>query len=312
MALDPQIKNFLDIFNKLPIPQDPSVAKGREDYLHFSLFHAGWPLKMARVEDIMVKGTTGHPIPLRLYTPQLHQKLPVFVYIHGGGWQRGDIATHDSICRHLATYGQCLVVSVEWRLAPEHPFPVGIGDCLDAYQWVLRTIESHNGNPQHIGLGGDSAGGNLTASVFQKIKERNIPQPQFQLLLYPSLDLMCTSSSYQEFSEGYFLSTEHVKKYVEDYLPSLDMRLDPLVSPLYQEDVRYLPRTHVVYAGFDPLRGDAERYVKKLKEAGVPVTSHCYEGMIHAFLHMNHSVPAVTQALKEIGAIVKDNLHKNT
>lgn len=308
MSLDSYIKFFLDEFNKLSFPLFIPVSKGREDYLHFALFHAGWPLKLARVEDHVIPASDGYQIPIRIYTPIINKKLPVLIYNHGGGWQRGDLATHDSICRHLAHHSECIIVAVEWRLAPEYQFPVGVVDSLDVYKWILKHGVDFHMNTSSVGIGGDSAGGNLTTSVFQKIKAEKLPQPQFQLLLYPSLDLACTSDSYEKYAEGYFLSTEHVKKYVSEYLPSQDDLHNPLASPILQKDVSYLPRTHIVYAGYDPLRGDSEKYVDMLKKAGVNVSSKCYEGMIHAFLHMNHTVPAVADALKEIAAVVKEAL----
>ena len=126
--LDPNIKKFLDVINTVPqsnVP-DVSIQEKREQYLMFALHHAGWPLKMDQVQDIDIPGHAGLNIPIRIYQPKLNQKLPVLLYIHGGGWQRGDLTTHDSICRYLARYSSCHVVSVEWRLAPEHPFPAGI------------------------------------------------------------------------------------------------------------------------------------------------------------------------------------------
>jgi len=310
--LNPQIKQFLDVLNMAlqANSREISVEEGRKAYLDFSLFHAGWPLKMARVEDLDALSSDGHhKIGLRIYTPTLGKKLPVFVYFHGGGWQHGDIATHDSICRHLSVYGDCIVVSVDWRLAPENRFPIGINDCFDAYRWVLDHGDKYNMDLSRVGVGGDSAGGNMTGAVFQKIHASKTKMPIFQLLLYPSLDLSCSTWSYGTYKEGFFLTADKMKYYVDHYINSKDDIENPLGSPLKQKDLSYLPRTHLVTAGFDPFHGEGELYANHLKEAGVNVTYKCYESMIHAFLHMNQTVPEVETALQEIAGVLKKALN---
>jgi acetyl esterase len=309
--LDPNIKKFLDSINNQPhtLSKNIDIAAGREAYLMMALTTAGWPLKLARVEDLTVPTADGsYQIPIRIYTPELNKKLPALVYYHGGGWQRGDIATHDSICRHLAKFAGCIVVSVEWRLAPEHKFPTGPNDCLAVYEWVANNGDKYNIDVNRLAIGGDSAGGNMTAVTAQRLREINIIQPIFQLLLYPALDLSCSTWSYIDFAEGFFLTTERVKYYVNGYLSSPVDVDNPLASPGKQKDLSKLPRTHIVTAGFDPLRGEGEAYVHRLKDAGIPVTYTCYEGMVHAFLHMNHTVPAVEAALQEISGVLKDAL----
>lgn len=317
--LNPQIKDILDAIaggkkHEIETHHDSNKAtlkQGRDAYYAFASIHSGPPMRMARVEDLKVLSSDGvHQIPIRIYTPIVNKKLPTLVYYHGGGWQRGDIDTHDSICRHFAHYGEVIVVSVQWRLAPEHKFPIGLNDCLDVYEWVVKNGSQYNIDTTHLGIGGDSAGGNMTAVTTQRLRDRPVQQPIFQLLLYPALDLSCSTWSYTDFAEGFFLTTERVKYYVSHYLNSLDEVPDPLASPIKQSDLSRLPRTHIITAGFDPLRAEGEAYLARLKDAGINVTYTCYEGMIHAFAHMNHTVPAVLDALKEISAVIKAELHK--
>ena len=309
--LDPHIQKFLAKLNGIHVdPFDkssqPDVAQGRHDYLMFSLTNAGWPLSLPRVEDVYIPSADpDHKIPVRIYTPKIDKRLPALIYYHGGGWQRGDLATHDSICRHFARYAECIVIAVQWRLAPEHRFPIGINDCYAAYQWVIQYGKNFNIDTACLAVGGDSAGGNMTAVTVQRLLSSDLPKPVFQLLLYPSLDLSCSSWSYKDYAEGYFLTAAKVKYYVDGYLNPSDDVSNPLISPLKAPSLAGLPKTHIVTAGYDPLRGEAEMYVQRLREAGVTTTYQCYEGMIHAFLHMNDTVPAVEQALHEISHVLK-------
>lgn len=322
--LDPNIKEFLDVLNapaKSSAPHtslnhdahatESPVQEGRHNYLNFALAHAGWPLTLARVEDHTIPSSDPKVMmPIRIYTPTLNQKLPVMIFYHGGGWQRGDIATHDSICRHFARYSGAIVVSVGWRLAPEHKFPTGPNDCLSAYNWVAKHGADYHMDTTRIGISGDSAGGNMTAIVAQRLRGQDVVQPILQLMLYPSLDLSCSTQSYVDYAEGFFLTTERVKYYVANYVSSpADIAL-PECSPLKQKDLSNLPPAHIVTAGFDPLKDEGQAYAKRLEEAGIPTTHKCYEGFIHAFAHMNETSPAVEAALQEISDVIKSHLFK--
>lgn len=325
--LDPDIKAFLDVLNAPASPTKPAnvhhtlnhdahdienpVQQGRHNYLNFALAHAGWPLTLARVEDLTIPSSDPEvTIPIRIYTPKLDTKLPVLIFYHGGGWQRGDIATHDSVCRHFAHFAGVIVVSVQWRLAPEHKFPTCPNDCLAAYQWVAKNGHNYNMDTTRIGISGDSAGGNMTAITAQRLRSVSVVQPIFQLMLYPALDLSCSTQSYIDYATGFFLTTERVKYYVANYVRSPDDIPHPECSPLQQKDLSKLPPAHIVTAGFDPLKDEGQAYAKRLQEAGIPTTQKCYEGFIHAFLHMNDSAPAVEVALQEISAEIKKHLFK--
>lgn len=311
-TVNPQIQQFLDQFNAFMLtqPKQIPVEAGRLAYEHFSIMQSGIPLRLRRVEDLTIPVSKGSAqIPIRIYTPQLGVKLPALVYYHGGGWQRGSITTHDSICRNLAVKANCIVMSVEWRLAPEHKFPIGLEDCWDAYHWFLEHgPKDYNVDSQRVAIGGDSAGGNMTAVTIQRLKNENKQLPKFQLLLYAALDLGCSMPSYTTYADGYFLSAEHVQYYVDHYLNSRSEIDDPKASPLRAKDLSGLPETHVVTAGFDPLRAEGQAYYEKLKQFGVPTTYQCYESMIHAFLHMTGTVPEVNQIIDEIAARLKEGL----
>jgi acetyl esterase len=307
--LDPNIKKFLEVLYSLPVDPNQTIEEGRKAYLMFSLANAGRPLNTARIEDVSID-LEDHTIPVRIYTPILGRKLPALVYFHGGGWQRGGLATHDSICRHLANFSDCIVVAVQWRLAPEHKFPDGPNDCFVAYDWVVRNAAHYNIDTSRLAIGGDSAGGNMAAVTIQRLRESSIQKPIFQMLFYPALDLSCSTWSYKEYAEGFFLSTDKVKYYVDGYINSPADIDNPLVSPVKQKDLSHIPKTHIITAGFDPLRGEGELYAEKLEQAGIDVTYKCYEPMIHAFLHMNDSVPAVETALQELGDVLKSSLYR--
>lgn len=306
--LNPEIKFFLNKFNELMknLPKDIPVSEGRKMYEQFAMIQAGVPLKIARVEDFTILNRAGdYQIPLRVYTPILNVTCPALLYFHGGGWQRGSINSHDSICRNLATKGQCIIISVEWRLAPEHKFPIGLNDCLDSYLWLLEHTSSYNIDPNRIAIGGDSAGGNLAAAIVLLLKEKAIKLPIFQILFYPSLDLSCNTQSYINYADDYFLTTERVKYYVNEYIGSPKEIENPLVSPLKASDLRGLPPTYIITAGFDPLRDEGKLYADKLKSFDVPVTYQCYEGMIHAFLHMTDTVSEVNKIFDEVSLMLK-------
>lgn len=306
--LEPELKSFLQKINHLnpSLKEMGDVEKGRRDYLNFALYHAGWPLPLARVEDKSIPSADPHEqLPIRIYTPKLETVLPALVYFHGGGWQRGDIATHDSICRHLAHIAGCIVISVQWRLAPEYPFPIGLNDAFAAYQWIAIHGRKLNINTSFLAVGGDSAGGNIAAALTLILRDQPIEKPVFQLLIYPSLDLSCQGQSYKDYAEGFFLTTERVKFYISQYIRSPEDIHDPLCSPLKAPLLGGLPPAHIVTCGFDPLKDEGQAYAQRLQDAGVPTTYQCYESLIHASFHMNDTVPFVQNALQDVGEVLQ-------
>ena len=246
----------------------------------------GSPQPIAHIENRSIPVVTGE-IPIRIYVPEGNGPFPVLVYFHGGGWVIGDLDTHDEVCRSLANRVPCAVVSVDYRLAPEHKFPVAPEDCYAATQWVAANAAQFHGDASRLAVGGDSAGGNLTAVVAQMARDRHGPPLVFQLLIYPATDFRMNTPSVDENAEGYLLTKQDMIWFMNHYLNSEEEKLNPLASPFLATDLHGLPPALVITAEYDPLRDEGERYGQRLKEAGVPTTMSRYDGMIHGFFGMD-------------------------
>jgi acetyl esterase/lipase len=235
---------------------------------------------VASVED-----TLAGDIPVRVYKVSDQDKQPVLVYFHGGGWVIGDLETHDSTCRQLANSAHCTVVSVDYRLAPEHPFPASIEDCYAATQWVAANADSLGIDVNRLAVAGDSAGGNLSACVCIKARDENGPRICLQLLIYPVTDARMNTESYETNKEGYMLTREGMEWFWQHYTGGRHMD-NPLASPLSAQDLSGLPQACVITAEFDPLRDEGEAYGEALKAAGVATEIVRYDGVIHGFFGM--------------------------
>ncbi len=282
MPLDPQAQIFLDQMAALDAPPMHTLApeQVRENIKLQPLLME--PEPVAQVENRAIPGPAG-AIPVRVYTPAGSGPFPVLVFFHGGGWVICDLDTHDGICRSLCNGAGCVVVSVDYRLAPEHKFPAAPEDCYAATQWVAGHTAEINGDPARIAIGGDSAGGNLTAVVAQMARDRNGPKLAFQLMIYPATDFTFNGPSMKENADGYFLTREDMDWFSNHYLRSEANKKDPLASPMLAADLSRLPPALIITAEYDPLRDEGETYGRKLKEAGVPTIVSRYEGMIHGF-----------------------------
>jgi len=246
--------------------------------------------------------TDGFDIPIRIYANHSDKNLPVLLFFHGGGWVIGNINTHDGICRQLAKVAKVVIVSVDYRLAPEHPYPTPLMDCYAALEWVYENAAKIGGNPKKIAVGGDSAGGNLAAAVCLKAKAENGPKISYQALVYPVTDLSkLTTVSYQNFATKFFLTKDMMAKYINYYIADTATRLEGYASPLLAPDVSDLPPALVITAGFDPLRDEGEAYGERLKAAGVPTTITRYKGTIHGFFGLGALGKAGVVAVKEVG-----------
>lgn len=233
--------------------------------------------------ELTVRGKTG-PLRARSYVPAgLAAGSPGLVFVHGGGWVTGDLDTHDSLCRLLALEGKMRVVAIEPRLAPEHPFPAALDDTLEAFRDVARSAAGLGIDPARLGLGGDSAGGNLSASAGLELRDDTL-RPALTLLIYPALDATCSSPSHRTRGQGYLLTNESVAWYLDQYVgPRADRRRDPRVSPLLAPDLHGAPRALVVVAGFDVLVDEAVAYAGRLTEASVPNELLRSPSMPHGF-----------------------------
>src|SRR5690606_17333208 len=217
----------------------------------------------------------------RLYTPKgLAEGSPLLVYYHGGGWVIGDIDSHDTVCRYLAAHADVRVLSVGYRLAPEHPYPAAAEDALHAYEYAVQNA-ADLGAGEAVAVGGDSAGGNLAAVVGIMAD----PAPDFALLIYPAVDLSTRRRSRDLFAEGFYLTDDDMTWFSDHYCPP-ERRGEPMASPLLAGDLSGFPPTYLVTAGFDPLRDEGEEFAKRLEEAGVPVALRRQQDLIHAFANM--------------------------
>lgn len=286
MPLDPQALAFLDQLKAMGAPPlnelSPPDARVAAQALG-SL--SGTPEPVAKVENRTIPGLAGD-IPIRIYTPAGNGAFPVLVFFHGGGWVIGDLETQDGPCRSLANGAACVVVSVDYRLAPEHKFPAAPEDTYAATQWVAANAKSINVDPTRIALGGDSAGGNLTAVTAQMARDRGGPRLTFQLLIYPVTDGACDTVSYRENADGYLLTKDMMQWFWNLYVRNQADLQDPMASPLRAQSLKGLPAALVQTAEFDPLRDEGEAYAARLKEVGVPVKLTRYPGMIHGFFGM--------------------------
>ena len=245
------------------------------------------------VEDLMIDGPDSS-IPVRIYRPSA-APAPVHVHFHGGGWVIGDLETHDRDCREICVGADCIVVAVDYRLAPEHIFPAAPEDCYAALCWAAANLDSLCALPGAVSVGGDSAGGNLAAAVALMARDRNGPAIAMQLLIYPVTDATMESGSYRDNADGYLLSRTMMSWFWDHYCPDLALRADPLASPITAEDLTGLPPALIMTAEFDPLRDEGEAYAERLIAAGVEVEVRRFDGLVHGFF----SQAGVIEAARE-------------
>jgi acetyl esterase len=283
MPLDPQAKTLLDQLAALGGPPIHSLTPEQVRAGMVSFGVAATPEPVGRVVNRTIPGPAGE-LPIRIYTPSGSGPFPILVFFHGGGWVICDLDTHDPICRSLTNGAGCAVVSVDYRLAPEHKFPAAPEDCYAATQWAAAHAAEIDGDAARLAVGGDSAGGNLAAVVAQMARDRGGPPLVFQLLIYPATDLSKAAPSVEENGEGYFLTRDDMHWFGNHYIRGDEDKLNPLASPYLAEDLRGLPPALIITGEFDPLRDEGERYGQRLQESGVPTTFSRYDGMIHGFL----------------------------
>jgi acetyl esterase len=243
----------------------------------------------------------------RLYHPGAAGRLPVVIYFFGGGWTLGNLDTCDEVCRRLCRGVDCLVLSVAYRLAPEHPFPAAPRDCHAAALWAAANVDRHDGDPTRIAVAGDSAGGNLAAAVTLLARDRG-PALACQVLVYPNVEHGADTPSMRESDDPAMFNRRSVEWYWGHYLAAPGDGTDPLASPLRAPDLRGLPPALVITAERDPLRDEAERYAGRLAEAGVPVTQVRYDGMAHGFFTMTGTLETARAATGKVVAFLRAHL----
>ena len=242
-------------------------------------------IPVTAVTNLSIPGPVG-PIPARHYRPA-EEGAPLLVFYHGGGWVIGDLDTHDDLCRQICRDGGLHVLSVDYRLAPEHKAPAAVEDAFAAYHWALEHASELGADPDRIAVGGDSAGGNLAAIVSQRARDDGTRLPALQVLMYPRTNFASETRSITLFAAGFFLTKGDIDWFTEKYLDGAGVdRSDPRVSPLLAEDFSGLPPALVLTAGFDPLRDEGRQYVDVLRAAGVPVDYREYGSLVHGFANL--------------------------
>jgi acetyl esterase len=299
VTLDPRARALLDRLAGRPPADRLPLAEARRAYAALVASGGSAPA-VAASRDLAIAGPGG-PIPARLVRAMDRGPAPLVVFLHGGGWTLGDLDTHDRMARSLAVASGAAVLSVGYRLAPEHPFPAALEDALAAVRWA-----GHAGHPGvrsgALAVAGDSAGGNLAAAAALAARDAGGPALAFQLLIYPALDASCSSSSYASEGRGYRLTRELMAWYWGNYLGAAGDRGDPRVSPALAADLSGLPPALVVTAEHDPLRDEGEAYAARLLDAGVPAAAMRYGGQVHGFFAADaHSLasPAAVGAAGE-------------
>lgn len=287
-VLDRRVQALIHVGDRLGLTLDDAdegVVARRERLARAAAL--GMPKRMGiHVVDRMIPGPAGE-IPVRIYRRfGLPEGSPAIVYLHGGGWATGDLDTHDASCRLLADDSDCLVVSVDYRLAPEHPFPAAVDDAVAAYRWVQLNSAELSIETGRVGVMGDSAGGNLAAVIAQVTRDTDVPPPVAQCLVYPATDLLMREKSHELFAEGFFLSRASMEWYRAQYLPDRPDWESPLASPIEQPDLTGVAPALIITAGFDPLRDEGRRYAERLADAGVATRYRCYDDMVHGFFGM--------------------------
>ncbi|HXA38874.1 MAG TPA: alpha/beta hydrolase [Phenylobacterium sp.] len=266
----------------------------------------GDPEPGVRTEALSLPGPGGD-IPARVYRPDNQDaQAPLMVFAHFGGGVIGDLETCDAFCSILAHTARGPVLSVDYRLAPEHRFPAGLEDVLAAYRWARDNAQRFGAPPAQAAIGGDSMGGNFAAVVCQELKKAGEPQPALQLLIYPWVEVVCESASMTTYGDAFPLTRSTLEWFAGHYMGPGDSPADPRLSPLRAPDLSGLAPAVVVTAGFDPLLDQGEAYARRLKEAGVPVIYRCYDGLAHAFTAFTGAVPCADVACREVAGLVRE------
>jgi acetyl esterase len=310
-ALHPQVVALLERAAKSPLPAYSEVppAVARRFYRDVRGALTPDPPAVESVQLLIAPGPAGSsggpacgPVPVRAYRPKgagRDEVLPALVYFHGGGWVIGDLDTHDVVCRTLANGARCAVFSVEYRKAPESPFPAAVEDCFSALSFVFSNSKSLKVNSKQIAVGGDSAGGNLATVVAMLARDAGGPSLSFQLLIYPGVDNRMGHASIETNGEGYLLTKKSMHYFRGHYLPNPADWHDWRASPLLAKSLAGLPPAFVMTAGFDPLRDEGRAYSERLKQEGVSTEYREYADMVHGFITMGRALDTANTALED-------------
>ena len=274
-----------------------------------SVVVGGPTLPLPQVEDLTIPGPAG-PLGARLYLPARRGSAPppLIVFYHGGGWVVGDLETHDSACRFLALNAGCVILAIDYRLAPEHPFPAAVEDSVDAFRWASAEAAELGADPRRVAVCGDSAGGDLAAVVSLLTRDDDGPKPAMQALLYPVTDAIGGQESRSVFADGFLLTAADMSWFEDHYLQGANADTDPRASVLRTDDLRGLPPAYICTAGMDPLRDEGEAYAERLREAGNQVALRRHPGLVHTFANMTGISRTARAAMHELAGALRMGL----
>lgn len=306
MTLHPQAQAFLkDIAERNPPGWETmSPNEAREIFETFAEF-TGPAVPIAQVRDASASG-----IPVRIYrdTSDIHSALPAVMFFHGGGWVLGSLDTHDALCRQIAKQSGCVVIAVDYGLAPENAFPGPLEDCFAATESVARQGPAIGVDPNRIAVVGDSAGGNLAAAVAIRANRSGGPKIDYQVLIYPVIDVNFDSASYLDYAEGFGLTRKNMRWFWRQHVGDLSGDVDPLAALLRCDSLAGLPPAHVITAEYDVLRDEGELFAAKLLNDGVQTTQKRYDGQLHGFIHLAGVFDVGVEAVSEISRLLRSRL----
>jgi acetyl esterase len=310
VVLDPDAAAVYKAFQEAGRPPYETVtpAEARQMYLNARLVSNPEPPELESVKDIAIPGPGG-PVPARVYTPKKARRAdgmaPCLIFFHGGGWVIGNLDSHDVVCRTLAHEGETLVIAVDYRLSPEAKFPAAVEDSIAAAKWISDNAMTLGIDAARLSVGGDSAGGNLSAVVAIHARDHGGPKLAGQVLIYPGTDFRMTHPSHREPETSILLTHSVIQWFKNQYLNGPEDIHDWRASPALVENLADLPPAYVLTAGADPLRDEGEEFARRLEAAGVPVTYRSFPGQFHGFFTMGKLLPQANVAAKEIGAWLK-------
>jgi acetyl esterase len=302
-VLDPKLRAALDLQGPQPDFRGQPLAEVRST---FATMAAKLPKLNEKLAKVETKGIGAFRV--RVYTPEGKGPWPALLFMHGGGWVLGDLESHDDVCRSLAKRTPCVVVSVDYRRAPELKYPVPLDDCEAALGWLSDHAAELDVDPAKVAVGGDSAGGNLAAGLAIRRRKRGGASIAYQLLIYPATDRAVGRDSYREFASGFGLSRSNMQWFWDCYLTESGERDNPEVSPLRAKSLAGLPPAFVLTAHSDVLRDEGEDFARRLHEAGVPVKAVRFRAMNHGFIRMGAVFPQADHALTVLADALRSNL----
>lgn len=308
-SLDPKLKARLEAGANVRDLMEYPPVEGRAEFERRAAADPKLRETVASAVDRTIPGPAGK-IPVRVYTPEGKGPFPVLLFYHGGGWVLGSINTHDEVPRSICHRSGAVVVSVDYRLAPEHKFPAPLDDCYAALTWVAEHAAEIGGDPGRLAVGGDSAGGNLAAAVAIKARDERGPKISLQALLYPVINHNFDTASYHQMTTGFGLTREGMQAFWRDYLAQPADGANPLASPLQAKDLAGLPPALIITAHFDVLRDEGEAYAARLAQAGVPVVCTRYTAMNHGFIRQAASYDDGRKALDQIAGALREAFGK--